>query len=563
MKNITLKSSALKILTTLALAASSLFALSTTAHAQTNSENEARNRAITETTMDFGYITMGTGSDAPGCGVFQRNLTEEECAELADNVHGEVMHTGAWGWAPKGCHWNTQHGGIWLNTHGTGSHDNGNYTSMCAMDFSAGQQESIVNAAHDQNFSIVISTPGCDKPNTENISQQDCADLAVGTTQGMHVGNWTWAPKGCHFDVFGQAMFFNRTSVGSNDNENYASVCTFTGSDTHNDAFTGEGADEDETKLYVTDLRLTQNDCPSGYSRVATRDGLNGDLNQDAGGNDIFLCEKKAYTTPDNAITQLFVTNDIHKNGACEDGMTLVTGPGLNADLNEGSGGDWVYLCYGKDLADGAPMQQVVIQEGQHCRYDLGEMPAVTNEDFNGDLNANAGGYDIFVCGDHDEHYNRPNKVNGAITQIFAARQNSCPHGFEAQRMDGVVTMCISKESWRADPITSVRFAFSETKYNTAGGEYTDNWDTGGNHDKYAHYRRIATSNLNGDLQEGGGGATIYFYYARNDYQARNLAEIGFRPNADVAVLTGIRFNEKLTGRELPVTYDAVPTYFK
>ncbi len=104
MINITGKSSALKTLTTLALAASSLFAVSTTAYAQSNADNEARNRAITETVMNFGYITMGTGSDAPGCVVFQRTLTEGECSELANNVHGEAMHAGAWGWAPKGCH---------------------------------------------------------------------------------------------------------------------------------------------------------------------------------------------------------------------------------------------------------------------------------------------------------------------------------------------------------------------------------------------------------------------------------------------------------------------------
>ncbi len=303
-----------------------------------------------------------------------------------------------------------------------------------------------------KHLSIVTSTPGCDNPDMENISHRAFLELSVGTNQGMHVGNWPWAPKGCLFDIFGQSTFFNTTSLGSNHNVNYASNCTFTGSDTHNDAFAGEDGDETETKLYVIDLQLTQNDCPSGYSRVATRDGLNGDLNESVGGKDIFLCEKKEYTTPDNAITQLFVTNDIHKNGACEAGMTLVTGPGLNADLHEAAGGDWVYLCYGKDLADGAPMQQVVIQEGQHCRHDLGEMPAVTNPGFYGDLNANAGGYDIFVCADHDEHYNRPNKVNGAITQTFATRQNSCPQGFEAQHMGGVVTMCISRESWRADP---------------------------------------------------------------------------------------------------------------
>ena len=99
----------------------------------------------------------------------------------------------------------------------------------------------------------------------------------------------------------------------------------------------------------VTDVRIqTSSSCPTGWKSPATYDGLNGDLNQGAGGKDIFICYKT-----DSASNRGFSPGDLKalynvygKNEPCPSGTSRVTAlNGLDGDLNQKAGGDYIYLC--------------------------------------------------------------------------------------------------------------------------------------------------------------------------------------------------------------------------
>ena len=109
-----------------------------------------RNAAITQNAGEFGFSLVGEGDLAPGC-ADDALLYEEECQDLADSLDGVGMATGSWGWAPKGCQWNTKHDGVWFNTHATGSNGNTNYTSVCAEDTANEVDSGAAAAAPDLN----------------------------------------------------------------------------------------------------------------------------------------------------------------------------------------------------------------------------------------------------------------------------------------------------------------------------------------------------------------------------------------------------------------------------
>ena len=99
----------------------------------------------------------------------------------------------------------------------------------------------------------------------------------------------------------------------------------------------------------VDDVRIqTSSSCPTGWKSPATYDGLNGDLNQGAGGKDIFICYKT-----DSASNRGFSPGDLKalynvygKNEPCPSGTSRVTAlNGLDGDLNQKAGGDYIYLC--------------------------------------------------------------------------------------------------------------------------------------------------------------------------------------------------------------------------
>jgi len=92
----------------------------------------------------------------------------------------------------------------------------------------------------------------------------------------------------------------------------------------------------------ISDLRLTNRDCPSGYKKLTTCcDG--GDLNNNAGGDDIYLCYKEAQHT-DSFLVDLRLTN----SKTCPNGWEKVEGTRNGGELNRGAGGEDIYLCMRK-----------------------------------------------------------------------------------------------------------------------------------------------------------------------------------------------------------------------
>ena len=118
--------------------------------------------------------------------------------------------------------------------------------------------------------------------------------------------------------------------------------------------------------------------CPSGYSRVYQHSSLNGDLNQGAGGKDIFLC---------TLYTDIAYLSHVR---ACPSGYSRVyQHSSLNGDLNQGAGGKDIFLC--TLYTDIAYLSHVRACPSGYSRV-------YQPSSLNGDLNEGAGGKDIFLC---------------------------------------------------------------------------------------------------------------------------------------------------------------------
>ena len=114
---------------------------------------------------------------------------------------------------------------------------------------------------------------------------------------------------------------------------------------------------------------------PPGYTKI------NIDLNQGAGGDYLYLCYKKGVGAP---ITGLAVT----LNGGAPPTDAVYTR--INIDLNRNAGGDYVWLWYTKDPAC-TTIRNVHIQPNQ------GAWPAGYTR-IPVDLNSDAGGAYIYLC---------------------------------------------------------------------------------------------------------------------------------------------------------------------
>lgn len=136
--------------------------------------------------------------------------------------------------------------------------------------------------------------------------------------------------------------------------------------------------------------------CPENFNKVQHNGNLNGDLNQGAGGKYIWFCVRESAT--DKPITDLTVVAEGGSEGGCGDlgkyWHRVGQQQGSNGDLNHGSGGKYIYLCYKKDPLRG-PISALKLNDGD-C--DSGYYRAGTDKDSNGDLNQGAGGKYIYMC---------------------------------------------------------------------------------------------------------------------------------------------------------------------
>jgi hypothetical protein len=125
---------------------------------------------------------------------------------------------------------------------------------------------------------------------------------------------------------------------------------------------------------------------PTGYTKIPY------DLNKGAGGRFLYLCYHKAsYQT-------------YGKNKQCIDSLVVIYGKStqppagytkIPQDLNEGAGGDYVYLCYRlADWVNAIAIKDVTVVGGGNAN-----VPAPYGyEKVPGDLNKGAGGDFIYVC---------------------------------------------------------------------------------------------------------------------------------------------------------------------
>jgi len=128
----------------------------------------------------------------------------------------------------------------------------------------------------------------------------------------------------------------------------------------------------------LQDVYLTQNSCLSGYTKAPAHDGLNGDLNQGAGGKDIFLCLQYGFYNP---IGNLKLDTDRN----CASGGSLAPRQsGMTGDLNQGAGGSYIYLC--------------VERTGLQWITDVYLVPGGVCHGATGNLNQGAGGERIVLC---------------------------------------------------------------------------------------------------------------------------------------------------------------------
>jgi len=115
---------------------------------------------------------------------------------------------------------------------------------------------------------------------------------------------------------------------------------------------------------------------------------LSGDLNQGAGGKDIFLCLSK--NGQGNPITNIKLQQ--HEN--CGPGWSVAPSSGaLSGDLNQSAGGKDIFLCFTTNIEEGSPIVDIILDTYQ---APLKRQP-LKPDGLSGDLNQSAGGKDIFL----------------------------------------------------------------------------------------------------------------------------------------------------------------------
>ena len=137
-------------------------------------------------------------------------------------------------------------------------------------------------------------------------------------------------------------------------------------------------------RSYITDItvvagRLLSTSCPSGYSRYYYN------LNDGAGGDYVYLCYKTGVRNP---ITGLNVIAGTSTTFPIQYGYTKV-----NVDLNSGIGRDNIYLIYTKSTTL-PPIASLTVRGGTTPYV----YPPSTWVRIDTDCNQNAGGRYIYIC---------------------------------------------------------------------------------------------------------------------------------------------------------------------
>ena len=165
------------------------------------------------------------------------------------------------------------------------------------------------------------------------------------------------------------------------------------------------GKGVDSQKEIVTDLEVIHSkkkevSCPSGYSLINSGCDSNGcDLNHKAGGEYIYLCQKKL-TLKNLSPTQKLINSVkiiFDKNN--NKNLKLI-----DVDLNKGAGGKYIYISYGYDSDVSLPP---IVDFFVHIQKI--NSPPDGYECDNTDLNKGAGGSYIYLCYKRD--YEIPKEI--------------------------------------------------------------------------------------------------------------------------------------------------------
>ena len=108
--------------------------------------------------------------------------------------------------------------------------------------------------------------------------------------------------------------------------------------------------------LTVINQNFEVKSCPPGYTPASGCGSGMCDLNYDVGGNYIYLCQKKLkYKDIGKNEKPISIIRVNYNNKNCGS-LNLI-----DSDLNKGASGEYIYLCYGFDQEDPAPISDVFI----------------------------------------------------------------------------------------------------------------------------------------------------------------------------------------------------------
>ena len=345
-----------------------------------------------------------------------------------------------------------------------------------------------------------------------------------------------------------------------------------------------ENGKEDEDYYVVTDITIISSlkksiSCPSGYEVVNSGCGSEGcDLNSGVSGYYIYLCQKKQKLSslkdnekPINTVEILF-----GKNKKCSiSSLTFI-----DVDLNKGSGGEYIYICYGyieNMLSD--PIVDFFIYV-----KDINSPPKEYKCETNKNLNEKIGfANEIYLCyttnkniGNFGEGDN--NKSNTVITGLdiilSKKKKSDCPDEYEIVNEGCDSTGCdlnhksggkyiylcqkrqkVDKLSLTQKPVNSFKILFSKEENENSNLKIIDadlNSGCGGEYiylaygndpgqslspivDFFIHIVKVNEPPEGyecdtNDLNKGAGGSFIYLCYKRDN----NLPKIIYVDNLEL-----------------------------
>ena len=115
-------------------------------------------------------------------------------------------------------------------------------------------------------------------------------------------------------------------------------------------------------------------ECPTGYTKI------NKDLNDQSGGKYIYVCSKRGLGS--SGISQISSTNT-DSNFVCPSNFRKIP-----TNINQGSGGDKIFLCKNKSKKNF--LTDILVQNDRQCpnNYQLAT----------GNLNKDSGGKEVYIC---------------------------------------------------------------------------------------------------------------------------------------------------------------------